>query len=120
MKKTLAVLVISIITTLFACMPEPQYDDESGKNIVPSDTLELMIYDIHLADAIITSKILKAKDNSAVDSLIYQSIYDKYSYSREDFEQTLLFYTHNHLDSLNAMYDRVISKFHIAEGEIYK
>lgn len=120
MKKPLTIIVIFIITMFFACMPEPKYEEDSGKNIVPQDTLELMIYDIHLADAIITSKILKTKDNSVVDSLIYQSIYDKYNFSREDFDQTLLYYTHNHLDTLNAIYDRVISKFHIAEGEIYK
>jgi hypothetical protein len=101
-------------------MSEPDYKSASGENIIPADTLELMIHDIHLADAIITSKILKTKQNLGTDSLIYQNICDKYNYSREDFDSTLLYYSHHRLDTLNAMYDRVIERFYIEKGEIFK
>ncbi len=113
-------LPIIIFASLFyACNQESNNLAQEGKEIISADTLELMIFDIHLADAIITSKIMKTKDNTAIDSLVYQSIYDKYAYSKDDFEQTLLFYAHNKLDSLNAIYDRVIERFNIQKGEIY-
>ncbi|PLX08612.1 MAG: hypothetical protein C0596_07085 [Marinilabiliales bacterium] len=118
MKKVSVSSIILISLLMFSCMPEPTYEAESGENIIPKDTLELMIHDIHLADAIITSNMLKA-DNVAVDSLIYQSIYDKFNYSREDFDQTLLYYAHNRLDTLNLIYDRVIERFYVEKGEIY-
>lgn len=120
MRKIKMLLLLVPVFLLFSCMAEPDYKTESGEEIIPADTLELMIHDIHLADAIITSKILKDKSGVGVDSLIYQSIYDFYNYSKEDFDQTLLYYTHNKLDSLNLMYDRVIEKFYVEKGEVYK
>ncbi|MDD4149945.1 MAG: DUF4296 domain-containing protein [Bacteroidales bacterium] len=118
-KYKLYVLLMLICTISFSCIQETVDVAQEGKNIIPSDTLELMIFDVHLADAIITSKIMKTKDNTAIDSLIYQSVHEKYNYSRDDFEQTLLFYSHNRLDSLNAIYDRVIERFNIRKGEIH-
>lgn len=120
MNKQIIICALFLSFFLVSCWSNPQYETAKGENIIPKDTLELMIYDIHLADAIITAKIMKTNNNTAVDSLVYSSIFVKYNYSRNDFEQTLLYFSHNHLDTLNAMYDRVINKFHIAEGEIYK
>lgn len=115
--KIIMLFVLGLI--VLSCMREPKYDTKEGLNIIPPDTLELMIHDIHLADAIITSKILKQKGGSASDSIIYQNIYNKYSYSRDDFDQTLLYYAHNRLDTLNVIYDRVIQRFYVEKGEIY-
>ncbi|MDD2635230.1 MAG: DUF4296 domain-containing protein [Bacteroidales bacterium] len=119
MKYKILVTIVLIAWMSYSCNQNSDIQTQTGKEIISADTLELMIFDIHLTDAIITSKIMKTKDNAAVDSLLYQSIYDKYSYSKDDFEQTLLFYAHNKLDSLNAIYDRVIERFNIRKGEIY-
>lgn len=119
MNKTIILIITISSMLLFACMSEPEYETERGKNVIPKDTLELMIIDIHTADALITSKILKSKGTLATDSLIYQGIYDKYQYSREDFDQTLLYYVHHEMDTLNVMYDRVIEKLNIEKGQIY-
>lgn len=116
-KVLLSILLIGFLS--YSCGKEQKTLSQDGKNIISADTLELMIFDVHLADAIITSKIMKTKDNTAIDSLIYQSVYDKYNYSKEDFEQTLLFYAHTKLDSLDAIYDRVIERFNIRKGEIH-
>ena len=119
MKKLKIILLVLIGLLVLSCMPEPNYETEVGEDIIPAETMELMIHDIHLADAIITSKILKNKAGVAADSLIYQGIYDEYNYNREDFDKTLLFYAHNKLDSLNLMYDRVIERLYVEKGEIY-
>lgn len=113
------VLLFFVIASILSCMSEPVYETDSGKEIIPPDTLEYMIFDIHLADAIITSKILKTKENKLVDSLIYEEIYEEYSYSKDDFEQTILYYTHNRMDSLNTIYERVMQRLSIEKGEIY-
>ena len=115
--KNIFIFILPIL--LFACMSEPEFTHEPGDNVVPQKQLEDMIYDIHIADAIITSKIMKYKGNLVIDSLIYESIYEKYSYSKADFENTILFYTHNEMDSLNAIYDRVIVRLNIEKAEIY-
>ncbi len=118
-KLTHLILLIFVIISILSCMGDPVYETALGKEIIPSDTLEYMIYDIHLADAIITSKILKTEDNKLVDSLMYEEIYNEYSYSKEDFKQTLLFYTHNKRDSLNTIYERVMQRLSIEKGKIY-
>ncbi len=33
---------------------------QQGENKVPKDTFELILYDVHLADAIVTSQIIKS------------------------------------------------------------
>ena len=91
--------ILLIGSLSYSCIQDSVNQTQDGKDIISADTLELMIFDIHLADAIITSKIMKTKDNTAIDSLVYQSVYDKYGYAKDDFEQTLLFYAHNKVDS---------------------
>ncbi len=114
------ILTVALVCLLTSCMSEPKYETSEGENLIPSDSLELMIYDVHLADAIITSKIMKTKDNELSDSLIYLSVFEKHHYTRQQFEQTILYYSHNHLDSLNNIYERVIKRFSVEQGNIYK
>jgi hypothetical protein len=119
MKSQLIIILTIIAATLLSCMGKPDYTTPEGENVVPKDSLELMIYDIHLADAIITSKIMKSKKNMLVDSMLYLSVFEKHHYTRKQFENTMLYYVHNEMDTLNAMYDRVIARFNTEKGEIY-
>lgn len=118
MKKTFPIVLLIMLFT-FSCISKPKYSTPTGEDIIPKDSLELLIYDIHLADAIITSKIMKTKDNKLADSLLYVSVFEKHNYTREQFEQTLLYYVHNQMDTLNKMYDRVIDRFNLEKGKIY-
>jgi hypothetical protein len=119
MKKLLILFSVILVFALGSCIFEPKYETPIGENVIPPDSLELMIYDVHLADAIITSKIMKTKDNAVVDSLVYVSVFKKYNYTREQFEQTLLYYVHHEMDSLNAIYERVINRYSVEKGKIY-
>jgi len=119
MRQFLIIFICALTVFTVSCMTEPKYDTPKGENIIPPDSLELLIYDVHLADAIITSKIMKTKDNAYVDSLVYVSVFTKHHYTREQFEQTILFYVHNRMDSLNNMYDRVINRYNVEKGKIY-
>lgn len=118
MKKSYLYIIV-LLLFLFSCISEPKYDTPKGKNLIPKDSLELLIYDIHLADAIITSKVMKTKDNKIADSLLYVNVFEKHNYTREQFEQTLLYYVHNEMDTLNKIYDRVINRFSVEKGIIY-
>lgn len=114
------ILILAVILPVaISCISEPKYSSPQGENIIPPDSLEMIIYDIHLADAIITSKIMKTNNNVAEDSLVYLSVFRKHKYTREQFEQTMLYYIHNNIDSLNSIYDRVINKYSVEKGKIY-
>lgn len=120
-KTAYKIILISTIILLVAisCISEPKYSSPKGENIIPPDSLEMIIYDVHIADAIITSKIMKTNNNAVADSLVYLSVFRKYKYTREQFEQTLLYYVHNHIDSLNNIYDRVINRYSMEKGKMY-
>jgi len=117
--KKIYVIIILFSVIVLSCISEPNYSTPKGENIIPKDSFELLIYDVHLADAIITSKIMKTKDNKLADSLLYVSVFKKHNYTREQFEQTLLYYVHNKMDTLNKIYDRVIDRFNQEKGKIY-
>ena len=112
-------MLYEVITIAISCISEPKYSSPQGENIIPPDSLEMIIYDVHLADAIITSKIMKTNNNVVTDSLVYLSVFRKYNYTRDQFEQTMLYYVHNNIDSLNSIYDRVINRYSIEKGKIY-
>ncbi|HOZ29853.1 MAG TPA: DUF4296 domain-containing protein [Bacteroidales bacterium] len=118
MKKACIILLLFTLTFI-SCIFEPEYETPKGENIIPKDSLELIIYDIHLSDAIITSQVMKTKDNKIADSLLYVSVFAKHNYTREQFEQTLLYYVHNEMDTLNKIYDRVIDRFNLEKAKIY-
>lgn len=118
MKYSLIILLIFLSTAIISCIGKTEYTTPKGENIIPKDSLELIIYDVHLADAIITTKIMKTKNNAVVDSLIYVSVFQKYNYTREEFENTILYYIHNEMDTLNAIYDRIIIRCNIEKGQI--
>lgn len=93
--------------------------EQLGENIVPQDKLELIIYDIHITDAIVASKMMK-NSTPETDSILYESIFRKHNCSRQDFENTLLFYINNKFDSLISIYDRVINRINTEKAYIYK
>ena len=65
MNKQIIICALFLSFFLVSCWSNPQYETAKGENIIPKDTLELMIYDIHLADAIITAKIMKTDKSSS-------------------------------------------------------
>jgi hypothetical protein len=112
-------IIILFFASLFACANKTEGIPENAKNIVPPDVFMEMLYDVHLTDAIVLSKIIKFEDERA-DSLIYLALFEKYQYSREDFENTISYYVHYNLDSLNLMYSNIMDQFNYEKGQIIK
>jgi hypothetical protein len=104
---------------IFSCYDGKTDINLEAENQIPKETFELMLYDVHLADAIVTSKIMKTKDNVLIDSLVYQSVFEKYNYSKQEFEATLVFYINNNMDSLDAICERVVKRFNLEKGNIH-
>ena len=50
--------------------------------------------------------------------LVYQSVFDKYGYTRQEFENTILYYVHNNMDTLHSICERTVNKFNL-EKEIF-
>lgn len=113
MKQTkILILILFVLISVNACISqEPDYESPQGIKYMSLEKLEQITYDIHIADAMVSTNVLRIDEtNRLKDTLIYESIFIKYGCTREQFEQTLLFYTHAHTDSLSIMYDRILEK----------
>lgn len=116
-KKIRYFLSFMIMITFFSCINiNPEYEVPQGEKYIPLKTMEQIIYEIHIADAILTTGVFEAEDKIFTDSLAYDRIFEKYSYTKEQFDQTLLYYSHNHLDSLNIMYEKIMERLSIEKG----
>lgn len=112
-------IIATVLLITVSCRNYKAGIPENAENIVPADTLIAILYDIHIIDAIILSKIIDLEDYD-IDTLMYDAVFDKYTYSMEEFENTLLYYTHYRLDSLEIIYSKVMDKLHQEKGEIMK
>ncbi len=80
---------------------------KSKKGLIPEDKLVPMLVDLHLTVAIQYSGE-HLKIHSSVDSVDYYSyIFEKYGYTRADFDSTLAWYTRRPGDFVE-IYDEVI------------
>lgn len=117
------VFILGIIALCFmaiiACRESKKTVPENTENIIPVEDFIDILYDIHLTDAIILSKIIKF-DEGNIDSLIYNSIFIKHEYSKDDFEKTLGYYIYYNLDSLNIIYSMVMDKLNVEKAEIIR
>lgn len=115
----IAITIIIVLLLIFGCRDLNRGIPEHANHKVPADSLINILYDIHIIDAIILSNIIDLGD-LGVDTLIYDAVFEKYKYSQEEFENTLLYYTHYDLDSLAIIYSTVMDKLHQEKGEIMK
>ncbi len=111
--------IASVLFNCLACRDVNKGIPENAVSTIHKDTLKNILYDIHLIDALILSNIIKFEEER-VDSLMYESLFRKYSITREDLENTLLYYVHYKLDSLDIIYAQVLDRFHTEKGEIIR
>jgi hypothetical protein len=90
MKSQIIIILTIIAATILSCIGKTEYTTPKGENVVPKDSLESMIYDVHLADAIITSKIMKSKKICLL-ILCFISAYSKSITTQENSSKTPCF-----------------------------
>ncbi len=114
---------IFIFSLLFificSCHDREKGIPENAVAIIPQDVMTDIIYDIYLIDAIILANVAEF-EKANVDSVLYTSLFIKYPYSKKDFENTLLYYVHYHLDSIEVILSNVMDRLNIEKGEIMK
>ena len=87
----------------------PKVDEiEKPSNLISDDTLVMMLFDIHMIDASFSVSLLRDND-TLTRTFIYQSMFEKYARSEDDFNSTLRYYTLNEIDKLHKLYDEVLA-----------
>lgn len=99
-------LYLSIILCLFACAPEkPQPPSDALTQSQMSDILT----DMHLADAIASSRVGNADSTNQIAVNYRELIYKKYNTSNEKFMESFNFYK-EHPMLMDSIYAEVITK----------
>lgn len=99
-------LYLSIILLLFACAPKkPQPPSDALTQTQMSDILA----DMHLADAIASSKVGNADSSNQTAVNYREFIYKKYNTTHEKFTESFNFYKDNPI-LMDSIYAEVITK----------
>ena len=114
----------SVALTLASCnMPGKQEQMVLEERVLEEETMENIFYEMHLADAMVSLRLVQVDGHTSltqyqVDSLIYESIYDKYGCTRESFEESILWYLENEPNKLRGIYERIVERFNQNIAEI--
>ena len=117
MNRTALLIFIFVALSLASCnMPGKQKQMVPEERQLSEETMENIFYEMHLADAMVTLHLVQVDGHTSlsqyqVDSLIYESIYDKYDCTRELFEESILWYLENNPGKLNDMYEHIVERF---------
>ena len=118
------IVLVSALLIVSCNPPDKQAQIIPEERMLPSETMENIFYEMHLADAIVSLRMVQVSGHTSmnqyqVDSLIYESIYAKYGCTRESFEESILWYLQNEQDKLRSIYEGVVERFNqgIAESK---
>ncbi len=96
-------LFISVFLTLiFAC------NHRDRDNIIPRRDLVPLLIDMHIADAMALNTSVSGQFGGLDSSLLYQSVLDKYGYTKDDLTRTLRYYS-SKPEKLIGIYNDVFS-----------
>ena len=124
MSRTAFLIFVSVALTLASCnMPGKQEQMVLEERVLEEETMENIFYEMHLADAMVSLRLVQVDGHTSltqyqVDSLIYESIYDKYGCTRESFEESILWYLENEPNKLGGIYERIVERFNQNIAEI--
>ncbi len=102
-------LCISVI--LFSCIGFKK------KYLIPEKVLVPLLVDLHMADGIGAAQRVLPLPENLDSTVLYNSVFEKYRVSREEFDSTMTYYT-NHPDNLNKIYEKVLAELSRLESEL--
>ena len=120
----IALLILFVVAVLVSCTPpDKQEQMVPEERMLSQETMENIFYEMHLADAMVSLHIVQVDGHTSyssyqIDSLIYESIYDKYGCTRESFEESILWYLENNPNKLRNIYEHVVERFNQNIAEI--
>ena len=116
MKRLIPIAFFISLLLVFSCGPKP---DESPKppNLIARDTLAMIMYDVHMIDASLTTNVVEPKGVYSRYNL-YQSVFTKYNRTEDDFNASMRYYVLNDIMKIHDMYDDVLARLNKEKGEL--
>ncbi len=119
MNKTFAICILFIVMAVVSCKtPGKQEQIVPEERKLSAETMENIFYEMHLVDAMVSLQMVNVNGHTSltqyqVDSLLYESIYEKYNCTRESFEESVLWYLQNQNRKLKDIYENVVDRFNL-------
>jgi hypothetical protein len=107
----LTILLFILIWVTQSC----NYESENNKDVIPKDTMVMLISDIHIADATL-NVIMNTEKFKEVDDY-YTSVLSKYNVSRSRFDTSLAYYS-SKPETFEQIYEDVMLLLSQKEGGI--
>ncbi|RZT92348.1 uncharacterized protein DUF4296 [Ancylomarina subtilis] len=98
MNKQFIFLLFAMIL-IFSCSPKEE------KTYLSKDDFTHILFDIHLADGVLSTKNIVTRGKEYRPSYYYNSIYKKYNITPEQFDSCVSFYAQN-----SALYEKIYEK----------
>lgn len=89
---------------------------EEEKTYLSNDDFTRMLFDIHLTDGVLTTKNIASRGKEYRPSFYYNSIYNKYNLTADQFDSCVSFYAQNS-DLYEKIYERVIDSLNRIETQ---
>ncbi|RXQ92972.1 DUF4296 domain-containing protein [Ancylomarina salipaludis] len=93
------IFLLFAIVLLFSCTSKEK------KTYLSQDDFTRIVFDIHLADGVLTTKNIVSRGKEYKPSYYYNSIYKKYNITPEQFDSCVSFYAQN-----SALYETIYEK----------
>ena len=113
-------LIISILSLLvvLGCTQKIDTTVDPPENLIQQDQMVDIVVDLLIFDAILVKKQKKkSKDVDFSKYYLHNSIMEKYSITRESFEESFSYYAHN-LKVMDEIYAEAITKLSKMKDEI--
>lgn len=105
-----------LLLFLVSCKPKLP---EVPKDVIPMETMKLILADIHLADAVAEAKTQVGANEKELVQKYDEQIFKIHGTTREEFVKSFSFYEQNPV-LLNLMYDDILNDLSKREGDISK
>lgn len=109
MKKYL-ILVLTVFMVACSFNKTPDY-------VIPQDDMVDIIVDIHLMDGLMSVRSIQEELTQADTSNYYDLIFEKYGYSRADFDTSVFYYGKN-INKYDKIYEEVLNELTSLDADI--
>jgi len=120
--KPFRILVIFILVLFLmpGCTSKLDQVSPPPADLIPRDVMIDVLVDFHLYDAVLQSSTKRGDENKDYKKyFLYTSIVEKYNITREQFENSILYYQQD-IEVMDAIYAEVITKLSKMKSEAEK
>ncbi|OFX87979.1 MAG: hypothetical protein A2W99_11555 [Bacteroidetes bacterium GWF2_33_16] len=98
-------IVLFILVLSFSCKPK----DNVPHNLIPKDKMIDILVDIHMLDGMFTNTEVRKQFAQLDSANYYNVIFENHGYSRQDFDTSVYYYSHN-INDYDKIYIEVLNR----------